>query len=82
MSEKRSTVTVSSGYITVDKPTHSGSQSAGQRQMDLRHKLVHDRYAGLYDQLQEEGSKHVSGVSRTRFRPQGKIKYDVSAPKR
>jgi hypothetical protein len=78
MSEKKVTVTVSSGQITVD-PT------------SVQVKKEHDNVKWICDTsaftigmpgytitYREEGGKHV-GVSGT-FPTLGKIKYDVSAP--
>jgi hypothetical protein len=78
MSEKKVTVTVSSGQITVDP-------------MSVQVKKEHDHVKWICDtssftigipgypiQYREEGGKHV-GVSGT-FPTLGRIKYDVSAP--
>jgi hypothetical protein len=78
MSEKKVIVTVSSGQISVDKPSlqvHKAQDNVKWICDTSEFTIAMPGYAITYKQ---EGGKHV-GVSGT-FPTLGKIKYDVSAP--
>ena len=78
MSEKKVTVTVSSGQISVDPPSVQVHKAQDNVKWICDTSAFTIDMPGYTVDYKLEGSKHV-GVSST-FPTVGKIKYDVSAP--
>jgi len=78
MPEKKVTVTVSSGQISVDPPSIQVKKSQDNVKWTCDTSAFTINLPGYTVSYKEEGGKHV-GVS-TSFPTVGTLKYDVSAP--
>jgi len=78
MPEKKVTVTVSSGQISVDPPSVQVKKSQDNVKWVCDTSSFTINLPGYTVNYMQEGSKHVGVTSK--FPTVGKIKYDVSAP--